>query len=62
MDRRAQECFALAYDDAELPDDPQLRSTLIEWFGSMIVAMAAYPRSADDVPADLPLPVRSPTR
>jgi hemoglobin len=59
MDRCAQECFALALDDAGLPGDPRLRRTLADWFGWMTAAMAAYPRSPDDVPADLPLPAWS---
>jgi hemoglobin len=59
MDRRAQQCFALALDDAGLPDDPRLRRTLTDWFAWMTAAMAAYPRSPDDVPGDLPLPVWS---
>jgi hemoglobin len=59
MDQRAQQCFALALDDAALPDDPRLRRTLADWFGWMTAAMAAYPRSPDDVPAGLPLPVWS---
>jgi hemoglobin len=59
MDRRAQQCFALALDDAGLPGDPRLRRILVDWFAWMTAAMAAYPRSADDVPGDLPLPAWS---
>ena len=59
MDRRARECFALAMDDADLPDDPRLRRTLTDWFAWMTAAMAAYPRSPDDVPRGLPLPTWS---
>lgn len=57
MDRRARQCFVHALDDAEVADDPELRSTLTEWFEWMTAAMAAHPRSAEDVPAGLPLPV-----
>jgi hemoglobin len=53
MDMRAQTCFALALDDAGLPDDHRLRSTLKDWFRWATTAMAAYPRSADDVPSAL---------
>jgi hemoglobin len=53
------QCFALAIDDAALPGDPRLRRTLMDWFAWMTTAMAAYPRSPDDVPDDLPLPVWS---
>jgi len=59
MDARAQQCFALALEDAGLPGDPRLRRTLIDWFAWMTAAMAAYPRSPADVPDDLPLPVWS---
>lgn len=55
MDQRAQTCFAQALDDAGLPDDPRLRSTLIAYFRWATEAMAAHPESADDVPAELPL-------
>ncbi|MDQ6776119.1 MAG: group II truncated hemoglobin [Actinomycetota bacterium] len=56
MDTRAQRCFALALDDAGLPADERLRSTLKDWFRWMTTAMATYPRSADDVPLALSLP------
>src|SRR5215469_6146169 len=32
MDERAQTCFALAIEDAQLPDDPALRDTLRAYF------------------------------
>jgi len=56
MDRRAVSCFALALDDAGLPNDERLRSTLQEWFGWAVSDMAAHPRSESDVPPGLPLP------
>jgi hemoglobin len=56
MDTRAQRCFALALDDAELPNDERLRSTLKDWFRWATTGMATYPRSADDVPSALSLP------
>lgn len=56
MDTRAQTCFALALDDAGLPHDERLRSTLKDWFRWATTAMAAYPRSADEVPSALSLP------
>ncbi|HWF51753.1 MAG TPA: group II truncated hemoglobin [Solirubrobacteraceae bacterium] len=56
MDTRAQRCFALALDDAELPSDERLRSTLKDWFRWATTGMATYPRSANDVPAALSLP------
>lgn len=56
MDTRAQRCFALALDDAGLPEDERLRSTLKDWFRWATTGMAAHPRSADEVPSGLPLP------
>jgi hemoglobin len=53
MDERAQICFAQALDDAGLPDDPRLRSTLKAYFRWATEAMSAYPKSASDVPAGL---------
>lgn len=55
MDERAQACFAQALDDAGLPDDPRLRSTLKAYFRWATTAMSTYPASADDVPAGLAL-------
>ena len=55
MDARAELCFAAALDDAALPAEPRLRSTLIDYFRWANTTMAAYPRSADDVPAALTL-------
>ena len=59
MDERAQRCFAAALDDAGVPTDPRLRSSLREWFQWMTAAMAAHPRSPDDVPDDVRLPIWS---
>ncbi len=56
LDERAIELFALAMDDVPLPADPRLRSTLLAYFRWATAQMDAYPDSADDVPAGLPLP------
>ncbi len=56
MDERALACFAQALDDAELPSDPRLRTTLNAYFRWATQRMARYPQSADDVPGDLTLP------
>lgn len=56
MDERAQVCFALALDDAGLPDDPRLRTTLKDYFRWATSAMGAFPNSSDDVPSALRLP------
>jgi hemoglobin len=55
MDERAQSCFAQALDDAALPNDSRLRSTLKEYFRWATEAMSAHPVSADDVPTRLVL-------
>jgi hemoglobin len=59
MDERAQDCFALALDDAGLPDGERLRATLKAWFRWATAGMGAYARSPDDVPAGLKLPAWS---
>jgi hemoglobin len=56
MDRRAEACFALALDDAALPSDDRLRTTLKEWFGWSVSDMATHPGSAAEVPPGLPVP------
>jgi hemoglobin len=53
MDARAQTCFARALDDANLPSDQRLRSTLKAYFRWATHQLATYPESADDVPAGL---------
>ena len=56
LDERAETCFSLALDDADLPDDGALRPTLKEFFHWATQRMSAYPKSAEDVPAGLPVP------
>ena len=56
MDERAVECFGQAMDDAGLPAERDLRTTLTAWFRWGIGLMDAHPDSADEVPEDLPLP------
>jgi hemoglobin len=53
MDERAQTCFAQALDDAAIPDDPRLRSTLTAYFRWATERMSSYPESADGVPNNL---------
>jgi hemoglobin len=56
MDRRAIECFDMAMDDAGIAD-PALRGALHDYFAwTTTTTMAAYPRSAEDVPDDLRIP------
>ena len=56
MDERAQVCFAVALDDAGLPDDPRVRSSLRAYFRWAAEAMSSHPEAADDVPDGLVLP------
>ena len=56
MDRRAIACFDQALVDAGIADAP-LRQVLHDYFAwATTTTMAKYPRSADDVPADLSIP------
>jgi hemoglobin len=56
MDERAQTCFARAIDDASIPKDETLRSTLKAYFHWAVQRMSAYPESPDDVPPGLAFP------
>ncbi|MEO5901872.1 MAG: group II truncated hemoglobin [Ilumatobacteraceae bacterium] len=57
MDRRAIECFDLAMDDIGVSADGRLRQVLHDYFAwATTTTMAQYQDSADDVPANLPLP------
>ncbi|MEO8700555.1 MAG: group II truncated hemoglobin [Kofleriaceae bacterium] len=51
MDDRACQCFALALDDARLPD--AVRAPLAAYFHWATERMSAYPHSPDAVPAAL---------
>jgi hemoglobin len=53
MDDLAEACFALALDDAKLPENEALRKTLKDYFHWATQAMSAYPKSAHDVPGGL---------
>jgi hemoglobin len=56
MDRRAEQCFAQALEDAGIPDAPELRRTLAYWFHWAIEVMDSHPDTPDDVPDALPFP------
>jgi hemoglobin len=57
MDRRAIACFDQALADAGLDRDARLRDALSGYFAwATTTTMARYERSADDVPAGLPIP------
>ncbi len=53
MDERAQTCFTQALDDAAIPDDPRLRTTLKAYFRWATERMSGHPESADSVPNGL---------
>ena len=56
LDAATERCFALALDDAGIPDDQRLRSTLVDWFAwSNRVVNHTYERP-ELVPDDLTLP------
>jgi hemoglobin len=57
MDRRAIARFDEALADCGLADDEELRQVLHDYFAwATTTTMAAYHRSADDVPDGLPIP------
>jgi len=56
LDAATERCFALALDDAGIPDDERLRSTLVAWFAwSNRVVNHTYERP-ELVPDELTLP------
>ena len=56
LDAATERCFALALDDAGIPDDERLRSTLVDWFAwSNRIVNHTYERP-ELVPDDLTLP------
>jgi len=57
MDRRAVACFDLAMDDVGLTGEDPVRTVLHDYFAwATQTSMSEFHRSADDVPADLPIP------
>ena len=59
MDRLALACFVAALDDAGIPDDPRLRSTLTDYFAWGIAELNHAHEAVEDVPDDLRLPTWS---
>jgi hemoglobin len=55
MDQRAVACFDQALTDVGLIDEP-LRTVLHDYFAWATASMSRYPRSAADVPVELPFP------
>jgi hemoglobin len=55
MDEAALACFALALDDAGLPDEPRLRAALKNYFAWATHRMTGYPGPTDQVPEGLAL-------
>lgn len=56
LDRRAVAAFALALDDAAIPDTDGLHAHLVAYFASATARLARHPDTADDVADGLPLP------
>ncbi len=57
MDRRAIACFDRALEDVGLARDERLRGALHDYFAwATTTTMSRYHRSAEDVPAGLPIP------
>ena len=58
MDQRAIACFDQALGDTGLTRDPRLAGALHDYFAwATTTSMADYPRSADDVPGGLQVPL-----
>ena len=56
LDAATERCFGLALDDAGIPDDERLRSTLVAWFAwSNLIVNHTY-EQPELVPDDLTLP------
>jgi hypothetical protein len=54
LDAATERCFALALDDAGIPDDARLRSTLVDWFAwSSRVVNHTYHSMAPTLPAGI---------
>jgi hemoglobin len=56
LGRRFVACFVAAADDAGLPDDPELRTTLREYM-EWAVADVLDHEEKEDVPAEVPMPL-----
>ncbi len=57
MDRRAIACFEQSLTDIGMSENDPVRAVLRDYFAwTTTTTMARYPRSADDVPEDLPIP------
>ncbi len=49
-------CFVQAFDDAGLPDDPDLRAALRSYMESAVLEVLSYAPHGSQVPTDLPVP------
>jgi hemoglobin len=50
-------CVVDSYDEAGVPDDPRVRQAITDYVTwAALGPFLAWPSSADDVPADLPMP------
>jgi hemoglobin len=54
---RFVQCVVDSFDEAGVPDDPRLRQAITDYVAWAAAGpFRAFPGSADDVPADLPMP------
>jgi hemoglobin len=56
LGRRFVACFDAALDDVGVPDDPGFRAAVHDYMEWATAEMIAYPTSAEDVPAGMPMP------
>lgn len=56
LGRRFTECFMLAADDAELPDDPEFRTALRAYMEWAVAEMIGHPAGDQDIPVDMEMP------
>jgi hemoglobin len=56
LGRRFVECFVLAADDAQLPDDPAFRAALREYMQWAVAEMISHPTPDDAVPSGMAMP------
>ena len=56
LNQRFVDCFVAAFDDAGVPADPELRTSLRSYMEWAVQEFDRYPADASAVPANLPVP------